>query len=43
MILEKMGQSAEARSAYRAALAADPNHPLAREALARLDDKTPSA
>ena len=42
-LLEKTGQAAEARSAYQAALAVDPNHQLAREALTRLDGKTPSA
>lgn len=43
MLLEKTGQSAEARTAYQAALATDPNHQPAREALSRLDGKTPSA
>jgi tetratricopeptide (TPR) repeat protein len=43
MLLEKTGQREAARTAYGDALAADPNHRLSREAVARLDGKAPSA
>lgn len=40
---EKAGRSDEARSAYREALAFDPNHQPSREAAARLDGQAPAA
>lgn len=42
-LLEKTGRPDEARSTYRDALAADPNHQPSRDAVARLDGKTPAA